>query len=48
VNFVNDEGDARIHDAYPDATYARLAAIKRRYDPDNVFRRNQNVEPTRV
>jgi FAD/FMN-containing dehydrogenase len=48
VNFVNDEGEARIHDAYPDATYARLAAIKRRYDPDNVFRRNQNVEPAPV
>ena len=45
VNFVSDEGPARVHDAYPRATYDRLAAIKRRYDPDNVFRRNQNVEP---
>ncbi len=45
VNFVSDEGPARVHDAYPDATYDRLAAIKRKYDPDNVFRRNQNVAP---
>ena len=45
VNFISDEGPARVRDAYPGATYERLAAIKRRYDPDNVFRRNQNVEP---
>ena len=45
VNFVSDEGPARVRDAYPDATYDRLAAIKRKYDPDNVFRRNQNVAP---
>jgi FAD/FMN-containing dehydrogenase len=45
VNFIGDEGAARVRDAYPGATYARLAEIKRRYDPDNVFHRNQNVEP---
>jgi FAD/FMN-containing dehydrogenase len=45
VNFIGDEGPARVRDAYPGETYDRLAAIKRRYDPDNVFRRNQNVEP---
>ena len=45
VNFVNDEGEARVHDAYPPATWARLAEVKRRYDPDNVFNRNQNVPP---
>jgi FAD/FMN-containing dehydrogenase len=34
-----------VHEAYPPATYARLAAIKRRYDPTNLFRYNQNVPP---
>jgi FAD/FMN-containing dehydrogenase len=45
VNFLGDEGEARVHDAYPDATWARLADVKRRYDPTNLFRRNQNVPP---
>jgi FAD/FMN-containing dehydrogenase len=45
VNFVGDEGADRVRDAYPGATYERLAEIKRRYDPDNLFRRNQNVAP---
>jgi FAD/FMN-containing dehydrogenase len=45
VNFVGDEGDARIHDIYPAPTLDRLAAIKRRYDPANLFRLNQNVPP---
>ena len=46
VNFLEDEGDARIRAAYPAATYDRLAAVKRRYDRYNVFRRNQNVRPS--
>jgi FAD/FMN-containing dehydrogenase len=45
VNFLEDEGAARVHDAYPDGTWDRLAAIKRRYDPDNLFHLNQNVQP---
>jgi FAD/FMN-containing dehydrogenase len=45
VNFLAEEGPARIHDAYPEATYRRLAEIKKRYDPDNVFRLNQNIAP---
>src|SRR6185503_20442566 len=45
VNFVNDEGPERVHDIYPGETYARLAEIKRRYDPGNLFRLNQNVPP---
>jgi FAD/FMN-containing dehydrogenase len=45
VNFINDEGEDRVHDAYPPATWDRLAEIKARYDPDNLFRRNQNVPP---
>jgi len=45
VNFLADEGEARVHDAYPPATWARLADVKRRYDPDNLFHRNHNVPP---
>ena len=45
VNFLGDEGEARVHDAYPGSTWDRLAAIKARYDPTNLFRRNQNIPP---
>jgi FAD/FMN-containing dehydrogenase len=45
VNFLGDEGQARIRDAYPGATWDRLAAVKARYDPTNLFRLNQNVPP---
>ena len=45
VNFVGDEGEAGVRRAYPPATLARLARIKAQYDPDNVFRRNQNISP---
>ena len=45
VNFLGDEGAARIHEAYPGATWDRLAAIKARYDPTNLFRLNQNIPP---
>jgi FAD/FMN-containing dehydrogenase len=45
VNFIQYEGEARVHDAYKAATYERLAAIKAQYDPTNLFRRNQNIKP---
>jgi FAD/FMN-containing dehydrogenase len=45
VNFLENEGRARVNEAYPPATYARLEEIKRRYDPENVFRFNQNIPP---
>jgi len=45
VGFLGDEGEGRVREAYPGATWDRLAAIKRRYDPGNVFRLNQNVAP---
>ena len=45
VSFLGDEGTARVHEAYPEETYKRLAAIKRRYDPTNLFRINQNITP---
>ncbi|HEY4753249.1 MAG TPA: BBE domain-containing protein, partial [Candidatus Limnocylindrales bacterium] len=45
VNFLEDEGEARVRDAYPASTYRRLAAVKAAWDPDNLFRRNQNIRP---
>ena len=43
VNFLGNEGVERVHAAYPGATWDRLAAIKARYDPTNLFRLNHNV-----
>jgi FAD/FMN-containing dehydrogenase len=44
VNFLED-GEQRIREAYPGDTYERLAAVKRKYDPTNFFRMNQNIQP---
>jgi len=45
ANFVADEGEARVHEAYPELTYRRLAQVKRAFDPTNLFRLNQNIRP---
>jgi FAD/FMN-containing dehydrogenase len=45
VNFLGDEGDAAVRAAYPGRTWDRLRSIKARYDPDNLFRLNQNIPP---
>jgi FAD/FMN-containing dehydrogenase len=45
VNFLSDEGPERVREAYPGATWDRLVEVKRRYDPDNLFRLNQNIPP---
>jgi FAD/FMN-containing dehydrogenase len=43
VNFLEDEGQDRVRSAYPGPTWDRLLEVKRRYDPDNLFRLNQNI-----
>jgi FAD/FMN-containing dehydrogenase len=45
VNFFGEEGADRIHEAYPGPTWDRLVAVKRRYDPNNLFHRNHNISP---
>jgi FAD/FMN-containing dehydrogenase len=45
VNFLADEGPDRVRQAYPGSTWDRLSEIKRRYDPTNLFRMNQNILP---
>jgi hypothetical protein len=45
VNFLMEEGEARIRQAYGDAKYERLTALKRKFDPTNLFRLNQNIPP---
>ena len=45
VGFLADEGEERVRAAYPGPTWDRLREIKRKYDPDNVFRFNHNIPP---
>lgn len=45
VGFLADEGQGRVRAAYPPETWNRLRRIKARYDPDNLFRLNQNIPP---
>lgn len=45
VNFTADTGLAAAQSAYPPATWSRLRQVKRRYDPENVFRHNHNIPP---
>src|SRR5262245_12235189 len=47
VNFLDTDDDAsRVREAYGDQSYQRLADVKARYDPDNAFHHNKNVEPS--
>ncbi|WP_271221527.1 FAD-binding oxidoreductase [Streptosporangium carneum] len=45
VNFLEDDSEARIQEAYPEPTWTRLRAVKRVYDPANLFRLNSNIPP---
>jgi FAD/FMN-containing dehydrogenase/pimeloyl-ACP methyl ester carboxylesterase len=46
VNFIGDEGHERVVASFGREGYARMQALKDRYDPDNLFRSNQNVRPS--
>jgi hypothetical protein len=45
VNFLGDEGEERVRQAYPGSTWDRLCSVKAQYDPTNLFRLNQNIPP---
>ena len=45
VNFLMEEGEERVRQAYGDEKWERLKALKRKYDPTNFFRVNQNIRP---
>jgi FAD/FMN-containing dehydrogenase len=45
LNYIGEEGPGRVEAAYGPEKYARLQQIKRIWDPDNVFRHNQNIVP---
>lgn len=46
VNFLSDEGEARVKDAYTEKVWQRLVQVKNKYDPNNVFQMNQNIKPS--
>jgi len=48
VNFTGEGSAEHVRAAYPAATHQRLLELKRRYDPDNLFRLNQNIQPVRT
>jgi FAD/FMN-containing dehydrogenase len=45
INFMPDDEDDRVGEAYGD-NYAKLAEVKKKYDPENLFRLNQNIKPS--
>jgi FAD/FMN-containing dehydrogenase len=47
VNFLDSDDDtSRVREAYGDDTYRRLAEVKAKYDPENVFHHNKNIQPS--
>jgi FAD/FMN-containing dehydrogenase len=48
VGFLGDEGDQGVRRAYPPATLDRLDQVKRQYDPDDLFRLNENIRPAKA
>ena len=46
LNFTSDEGEERVRNTYGPERYARLVALKDKYDPTNLFHLNQNIRPS--
>jgi FAD/FMN-containing dehydrogenase len=46
LNYTSDTGDARVRSTYGAEKYDRLVALKDKYDPENLFRLNQNIRPS--
>jgi hypothetical protein len=47
LNMTMDEGEGRVRNGYSSAKFRRLVALKDKYDPDNLFRVNHNIKPSR-
>ena len=45
LNFLGDDGAGRVEAAFGPEKFARLQALKRKWDPENLFRHNQNIPP---
>lgn len=46
VNFLSEEGEERVKDAYTEDVWNRLVRLKDKYDPENLFKLNQNIKPS--
>jgi FAD/FMN-containing dehydrogenase len=46
LNYLGDEGVSRVREAFGAEKFARLQALKDRYDPTNLFHNNQNIPPS--
>jgi hypothetical protein len=45
VNFLSQEGEDRVKEAYTPEVWQRLVNVKKKWDPNNLFRINQNIRP---
>jgi len=47
VNFISEESESRVKEAYTPEVWNRLVKVKTEWDPENLFRMNQNIKPDR-